>query len=246
MNTQTTIEKLKLMRLKGMAELYHSAAQSNLYNDYTTDQYIALLTDREWEYRQNRKMENLIRKADFRTAATIKNIDYSAPRGLDKNQFERLATLEFLKQKLNIIITGPTGTGKSYLAQALGHQACIFLHKTRYFTQSALAEQLHLAKIKGTYSRFLKQINQAQLLIIEDFGLQPMDNLTRNALMDIADHKYDKASFIITSQIPVNQWHQLFGEATIADAIMDRIVHSAHRIELKGQSMRKAKSIIQL
>lgn len=243
MNTQTTIEKLNLMRLKGMANTHYAATQNNLYTDYTIDQYTALLVDQEWEHRQNRKVESLLKKATFRSNASIKNIDFVTPRGLDKNTFERLATLEFMTQKLNVIITGSTGTGKSYLAQALGHHACILLHKTMYYTMGQLCEQLHLAKINGNYARFMKRIHLTNLLILDDFGLQPFDQTLRQALMDIVDQKYDTNSIIITSQIPVTKWHELIGEGTIADAIMDRLVHASHRIHLEGESMRKKRSI---
>lgn len=243
MNTQTTIEKLKMMRLKGMADIHYASTQNNLYTDYTLDQYTALLADQEWEYRQNRKIENLIKRASFRSNATIKNIDFTCHRGLDKNAFERLATLEFLDKKQNIIIVGPTGTGKSYLAQAIGHQACIMLHKTSYHNMSRLSDLIKLAKIDGNYNRLMKRIQQTQLLIIDDFGLHEFDNINRQALMDIVEYKYDQSSIIITSQIPVANWHQLIGEGTIADAILDRLVHSSHRINLSGESMRKSKSV---
>jgi len=243
MNTQSTVEKLRSMRLKGMADIHYSCTQNNLYQDYTIDQYTALLADQEWESRQNRKIENLLKKAAFRSNANIKNIDFTTHRGLDKNAFQRLATLDFLTQKLNIIITGPTGTGKSYLAQAIGHHACILLHKTKYFTMSQLSDQIKISKINGHYPRFMKSIHQTQLLILDDFGLHPLDTTTRQALMDIVDHKYDHASIIITSQIPIKEWHELIGEGTIADAILDRLVHSSHRINLKGESMRKKRAL---
>ena len=138
MNQQLTIEKLKLMRLKGMAQTHHQNLQDKLYTDYTLDQYTSLLVDQEWEHRQNRKITNLLRSASFRSNAALENIDYTTNRGLDKNVFERIASLNFIKQKENIIITGATGTGKSYLAQALGRQACIHLNRTKYFTTSRL------------------------------------------------------------------------------------------------------------
>jgi len=243
MNTQTTIEKLKTMRLKGMADIHYSCTQNNLYTDYTLDQYTALLADQEWEYRQNRKITNLIKRASFRSNVNIKNIDFTSHRGLDKNTFQRLATLDFLNKKQNIIIVGPTGTGKSYLAQALGHQACIMLHKTLYLTMSRLSDQIKLAKIDGNYYKLIKRIKQTDLLIIDDFGLNEFDKSNRQALMDIVEHKYDESSIIITSQIPVTNWHQLIGEGTIADAILDRLVHASHRINLSGESMRKARNI---
>ena len=241
MNNQTTIEKMKQMRLQGMAEYHYTNSQNHLHQEYTIDQYIALLIDQEWEYRQNKRMETLIAAAKFKEIASIKDIDYSAVRNLDKNNFERLASLSFIKSKENIIIIGATGTGKSYLAQALGCQSCISLYKTLYFNTSKLMEKVKIARLEGTYTKFLDKIEKCNLLILDDFGLFEFDTITRQVLMDIIESKYDKSSIIITSQIPVNKWHQLIGEGTIADAILDRIVYSSHRLNLEGESMRKNK-----
>jgi DNA replication protein DnaC len=239
MNQQQTIERMKNMRLLGMAQIHYTNVQDQLCQDYTIDQYIALLVDQEWEHRHNRKMNTLIKNARFRAQATIDNIDYTAHRGLDKNTFERLATLGFLLKNQNIIITGPTGIGKSYLAQAIGRKACIELHRTLYYSTARLIDDIHLARIQGTYHKLINNIQKAKLLILEDFGLLPFDQNGRQALMDIVEHKYDQSSLIITSQLPVKNWHQLIGEGTIADAILDRIIHSSHRIVLEGESMRK-------
>lgn len=243
MNRQTTIEKMKAMRLKGMAKSHYSNMENNLYQDYTLDQYTAHLVDQEWENRQNRKIENLIRYARFTQSAEIKNIDYTAKRGLDKNVFERLASLHFLERKENILFTGPTGTGKSYLAQAIGRQACLNLKKTIYFTSSQLIDQINLAKIQGTYHKLITKVQKSALLIIDDFGLHPIDTTARKALLDIVDYKYEQSSMIFTSQIPIAQWHDLIGESTIADAILDRLIHSSHTIKLKGKSMRSKRKL---
>ena len=243
MNNQNTIGKMKQMRLKGMAEYHYQTTQNKLHQDYTTDQYLALLVDMEWESRQNRKMDTLIKAAGFKIDANINDIDYSSSRSLDRNYFERLASLNFIKNKENIIITGATGTGKSYLAQALGHQSCINMHKTMYFNISKLMEQIKINKLEGSYTKFLNKIENTQLLILDDFGLYEFDNTARYALMDIVETKHDKSSIILTSQIPVKMWHELIGEGTIADAILDRIIYSSHRIELEGESMRKNRLI---
>jgi len=243
MNQQLTIEKMKSMRLQGMAQTHYSNLENKLYQDYTLDQYIALLVDQEWEFRQNRKIKNLLRFAKFRTSASIKNIDFTANRNLDKNTFDRLATLNFLDKKENIIITGATGTGKSYLAQALGHQACLCLFKTKYLTTMQLMDDINLAKLQGTYHKLIRTLQRTDLLILDDFGLQPFDQNARQALMDIVEFKYDQSSIIINAQIPVASWHELIGEGTIADAILDRLVHSSHRINLKGDSLRKNRKI---
>jgi len=239
MNQQQTIERMKNMRLLGMAHTHYTNVNDQLCQDYTIDQYIALLVDQEWEYRHNGKMNTLLKNARFRTQATIDNVDYTAHRGLDKNAFERLATLNFLAKNQNIIITGPTGIGKSYLAQAIGRKACVELHRTLYYSTARLIDDIHLARIQGTYHKLINNIQKAKLLILEDFGLLPFDQNGRQALMDIVEYKYQQSSLIVTSQIPVANWHQLIGEGTIADAILDRIIHTSHRIVLKGESLRK-------
>ncbi|NJO02900.1 MAG: ATP-binding protein [Bacteroidia bacterium] len=239
MNNQNTIEKMRQMRLTGMADLHYNNLQSANYQDYTIDQYLALLIDQEWEFRQERKINGLVAKANFKYQASIRDIDYTHPRNLDRNLFERLTSLDFIKRKENIIITGPTGSGKSYLAQALAMHACWMLYKTIYFNMARLMDQVKLAKLQGDYLKFLKKIQNSELLILDDFGLTSIDQVQRQALLDIVEYKYDTASIIFTSQIPVKDWHGLIGEDTIADAILDRIVYSSHRIELNGESMRK-------
>jgi DNA replication protein DnaC len=243
MNQQQTIERMKNMRLMGMAQTHHNNVQNQLCQDYTTDQYLALLVDQEWEYRHNRKMNTLLKNARFRNQAAIEDIDYSAQRGLDKNTFDRLASLDFLAKNQNIIITGPTGIGKSYLAQALGRKACFNLYRTLYYTTARLIDDIHIARIQGTYHKLINNIQKAKLLILEDFGLVPFDQKGRQALMDIVEYKYDQSSLIITSQIPVANWHQLIGEGTIADAVLDRIIHASHRINLNGESLRKNRKV---
>lgn len=241
MNNQNTIEKMKQMRLSGMAQMHYTNITNNINMDYTIDQYITMLVDQEWENRQNKKIQNLTKAARFRYPATIRDIDYSANRQLDKNTFERLALLDFVRNHENLIITGATGTGKSYLAQALGHQACIMLIKTLYFNTTRLMSHLKLSRLEGTYSKNIANLEKADLLILDDFGLNAFDNQDRQALMDIVETKHDRSSLIISTQIPVSGWHELIGEPTIADAILDRIVHSSHRIQLKGESLRKNK-----
>jgi len=241
MNNQTTIEKLKQMRLNAMAQMHYTNTQNNINMEYTIDEYVGMLVDREWEEKQNRKIKNLIKNARFRFPATIQDIDYTANRQLDKNTFQRLALLDFIRNKENIIITGATGTGKSYLSQALGHQACMMMFKTLYYNTGRLMEHLKLARLEGTYSKIILAIEKVNLLILDDFGLASFDNQARQALMDIVESKHNCTSIIISSQIPVSGWHDLIGEGTIADAILDRIVYSSHRIQLKGESLRKRK-----
>lgn len=239
MNNNQTIEKLRNMRISAMADLHVQYVKTNQANDLTPDEYLALLTDHEWEYRKNKKISRLMSAAGFRQKASIADINYSASRNLDKNMFSRLATMDFLSKNENIIITGASGLGKSYLAQALGNQACLEYHKVLYANTARLFTKLKLSKVDGTYLKELKKMANIDLLILDDFGLQAFDNHAREALMDIIDDRYNSKSTIVSSQIPVSVWYEIIGEGTIADAILDRLVNSSHRIDLKGESLRK-------
>lgn len=239
MNNEQTIEKLKQMRLGAMAQLHLQHVRDNGVADITADEYLALLTDHQWEDRQNRKIQRLFKQAGFAQSANLAEVNYAQQRNLDKNMFTRLGTLDFMARKENIILTGASGTGKSYLAQALGHQACMMEQRAIYANTARLLKKLKLCKVDGTYLKELDKILKTDLLILDDFGLQSFDNHAREALMDIIDDRYNKASTIISSQIPVSAWYDIIGESTIADAILDRIVNSSHRLDLKGESLRK-------
>lgn len=239
MNNNQTIEKLKQMRLGAMAQLHLQHIKDNRIENITADEYLALLTDHQWEDRQNRKIERLLKQAGFKQQASLADVNYTQNRNLDKNMFTRLGILDFITRKENIILTGASGVGKSYLAQALGHQGCMMEYKTIYSNTARLLKKLKLSKVDGTYLKELGKLLKAELLILDDFGLQSFDNHARETLMDIIDDRYNKASTIISSQIPVSAWYDIIGEGTIADAILDRIVNSSHRIDLKGESLRK-------
>lgn len=239
MNNNQTIDKLKQMRLGAMAQLHLQHIKDNRIENITADEYLALLTDHQWEDRQNRKIERLLKQAGFKQQASLADVNYAQGRNLDKNMFTRLGTLDFITRKENIILTGASGVGKSYLAQALGHQGCMMEYKTIYTNTARLLKKLKLSKVDGTYLKELGKLLKADLLILDDFGLQSFDNHARETLMDIIDDRYNKASTIISSQIPVSAWYDIIGEGTIADAILDRIVNSSHRIDLKGESLRK-------
>lgn len=241
MNNDQTVEKLKDMRLTAMAELHMEHLRSNRTGKMTPDEYLALLIDHQWEDRQNRKIQRLLKTAAFKQKASMADVDYAQNRNLEKNMFERLATLDFIKRRENIILTGASGVGKSYLAQALGHQACMMEHRTVYLNTARILKRLKLAKVDGTYLKELHRLTRADLLILDDFGLQAFDNHAREALMDIIDDRYERTSTIIASQIPVSAWYDIIGEGTIADAILDRMVNSSHRVDLKGESLRKGK-----
>jgi DNA replication protein DnaC len=239
MNSNQTVEKLRQMRLSAMAELHYQNVKDNRFSGFTPDEYIALLADHEWEDRQGKKMARLIKEASFKQKASIADIDYSHSRNLDRNMFGRIATLSFIVKKENIILTGPSGVGKSYLAQALGNHACLMGYKTLYGNTSRLLSRLKLSKVDGTYLKELRKLQKTDLLILDDFGLQAFDATAREIMMDIIDDRFNETSTIVSSQIPVSAWYDIIGEGTIADAILDRLVNSSHRIDLKGESLRK-------
>ena len=239
MNAQQTVEKMKLMRLHAMAELYHQAASQNMYQQLTQDEWMTMLIDHQWEDRQNRKITRLIRTSAMTLNISVQDVDYTSNRKLDKTQYERMLSLSFIKNKENLILTGPAGIGKSYLAQAIGYQACHMLHKTQYFILARLFDHVRKWQVEGKYLQYLNGLHKTSLLIIDDFGLHPFKKGDAQILLDIIENRHLKASTIINPQIPVKGWHELIGEGTIADAILDRIVNTAHRIELDGHSMRK-------
>lgn len=236
---QETLSKMRLMNLHGMHYAFKTAVETGKTDHYTIDQFIAQLIEIEWDNRQNRKIERTIKSAAFRYKALIENIIYSPERELDKTKLLRLAQGEYLNNAENILITGSTGVGKSYIGTALGYQSCIDGYRTMYFNVGKLLSKLKIAKAEGTYQRELQKIERQQLIILDDFGLQPLDNQSRLTLLEIIEDRHGKGAVIITSQLPVNKWYDIIGDKTIADAIMDRLVHQSHRIELKGESLRK-------
>lgn len=234
-----TEEKMREMRFYGMAEAYRANLETSNASDFTKDELIDYLIDSEWNERERRRIKRRVTSAKFRYPASVENIDYGAGRNLDKNSIVRLSDCSFIKRRENIIITGPTGVGKSYLSSAIGNQACLLNYKVLYYNISKLFSNLKISKIEGRYIREVRKIENQDLLILDDYGLTGFDTEKRTALLEIIEDRHDKHSTIITSQLPVVKWHEIIGDSTIADAIMDRLVHSSHRIELAGGSMRK-------
>lgn len=241
MNNQT-LEKLRQMRLFGMHDAFKTSLENTLKEQMTQDQFIFHLVGSEWDNRRNRAIERATKQANFRYNASLAEVDYTFERGLDRNQVERLAALEFLRESKDLFITGPTGTGKSYLATALGNKACQDGFRVFYASTAKLISQLKIAKAKGTILTDLKRIERADLLILDDFGMQTFDSQGSGIMMDIIEDRHQRRSTMITSQVPVKNWHGIIGEKTVADAILDRLVHHSLRVELFGESIRKRKT----
>lgn len=236
---ETTLEKMRKMKFFGMLRTFKTSLESPGKEDITTDEMIASLIDAEWDERHNRAIEMKLKNARFRYKASLEQLYYHAERNIDRNQMMRFGECSFIDKNENILITGSTGIGKSYIASAIGHQACSLGYKVLYHNTQKLFGKLKMAKADGSYIREIAKIERHNLLILDDFGIQPFDAGARSALMEIIEDRHGKGSIIITSQVPVSKWYEVIGEQTVADAILDRIIHQAHRLELKGESMRK-------
>ena len=239
MLTQQTLEKLHQLKLTGMAQAFeHQLAQPQA-QELAFEQRLGLLVDQEILMRENRRLNRLLKAAKLRTNACVEDIDYRHPRGIDRAYMSSLISCQWIPQQLNLCITGPTGTGKTWLACALGQQACRQGLSVRYFRLPPLFERLRIAHGDGSYPRLMNQLAKTQLLILDDWGIQKITPAQRNDLMEIIEDRYGLHATLIASQLPIEHWHDYIGEATLADAILDRLLHNAHRLPLKGDSMRK-------
>ena len=242
---EQTLEKMRKMKFYGMLRSFKHATHTQSMAGLTADELIHLLVENEWDERQNRSMERSLRNARFRYKATVEGLDFHPERMLDKNRLLRLADGGYIKKGENILLTGSTGTGKSYLACALGNQACAQGHKVLYTNTNRLLTQLKMAKADGSSIKEMIKLEKQDVLILDDFGIQPLDIQGRMLLMEIIEDRHGKKSTIITSQLPITAWYEVIGDQTLADAILDRIVHDAHRLELQGESLRKKRKINQ-
>ncbi len=234
-----SIETMKQMKLEGMANAYQSILSLPINQQPEAHQMVARMLDAEQQHRSHKRMQMFLRLSKLRYHATIQDIHCSEKRNLSKDQLVLLADCSYLDRGDNVLITGATGCGKSYLACALGNHACVHGYRTLYYNMNRLTEQIALAKTDGTLIKWLDRIKKAKLVILDDFGLQPISHAVKLILLQILEDRYERSSILICSQLPVGKWHQYFDEPTIADAILDRIVPKAHRIVLKGKSLRK-------
>jgi len=237
---QQTLEKLQLLNLLAMAAAWTEQQKSTDLGSLTFDERFTFLVDAEWMHRENKRLTRCLKDAKLRLAgACVEDIDFHARRDLDKAQVRQLATCKWVDEHQNVLITGATGTGKTYLACALAQQACRKGRRALYRRSSRLFDELTLARADGTYSRLLDKLARVDVLVVDDWGLVPVKDADRHDLFEILEDRYGNRSTILTSQLPPAKWHDHLADPTLADAILDRLVHNAHRLVLKGPSRRK-------
>jgi len=240
------LDQLQQLRLTGMAKALQDQIETAHGQSLDFEERLGLMLDREMTERDNRRLQTLLRKAKLhQSAAAIEDLDWQSPRRLDQRLMAQLATLQWCRERLNLIITGPTGIGKSWIACALGNKACREGLRTRYFRLSRLFQHLQLARADGSWSKRLRELARTDCLIIDDWGLTPMTDENRRDLLEVLDDRFNIKATLVTSQLPVEHWHEYIGDSTLADAILDRLVHNSYRLHMAGESMRKQLSRVE-
>lgn len=241
MNTQETVLQLKELKLKGMASAFESMINLAVQNRPTLELAVAKMIDAENQERRDRKTEMYLKVSRLRYTALIEDIICGTDRNFTKEDLAALGDCSFIRRHENLLIEGKCGCGKSFIACALGRQACMLGYRTMYLNMNSFVEKVALSKLDGTFLKMITSLEKNDLIIFDDFGLQPMDVNTRLALLQILEERYERKSIIIASQLPITKWYDYIGDATLADAIMDRLVSNANKIELRGDSMRQKK-----
>ncbi|MGE5507965.1 MAG: IS21-like element helper ATPase IstB [Chitinophagales bacterium] len=242
MLTQQTLDKLRGMKLKGLAEGYQDQLRRTDLDSLTFDERLGLLVDQEWLHRQNRRLARRLREAKLRLPAAVEDVDYAAARGLDRALIATLANCGWLQERQNVLICGPTGVGKTFLLCALANAALRQGFTAHYYRLSRLIGDLALAKADGSYPRLMAKLAKTDLLVLDDWGLSPLAVGEARDLLEVMDDRYQNRSTAVASQLPLEDWHATIADPSVADAILDRLVHNAHKLNLKGESMRRVKN----
>ncbi|MDI6814187.1 MAG: IS21-like element helper ATPase IstB [Desulfitobacteriaceae bacterium] len=240
MLNQQTVDRLHQMRLKGMAECFVSQQQNPDLQFLSFEERFGLIVEHEWTCRQNLLLSRLLKKARLKIAACMEDIDYQRPRGLDKGLLKSMSTCQWIRSRQNVLITGPTGVGKTFIACALANAACRQGLSARYYRTPRLLTDLAIARGDGSYHRLLVKLAKIDLLVLDDWGLAPFTDIQGRDLLEVIDDRSQEKSTVIVSQLPVDHWHAILADPTLADAILDRLVHNAHKVVMRGDSMRKS------
>jgi len=239
MLNEATMEKLQTMKLYGMVDAFRAQLATSEFHQLSFEERFALLVDQQWLWKQNRAFQRRLQLAKLKQKAVIEDINYQHPRGLDRKLFRTLASSEWVRQKLNLVFTGPTGVGKSWIGCALAQKACRDGFSVLHKKTSELFRELAIAQVDGSLGRLLVRLAQIDVLLLDDFAMAPLKDSERRDFLEVCDDRYQRRCLILTSQMPVSHWHEQIGDPTLADSILDRILHNAYRIELKGESLRK-------
>lgn len=237
-----TLEKLRSLRLQGMVDALEEQRRQSNITQLDFEERLGLLVERQWLWKENRGLATRLKEAQFKINAALEDLDYRSSRGLKRAQIDQLRASQWVQNHRNCLITGPTGSGKTHLGCALGHQACRDGHRTLYFYAPKFFRALETARADGSLFQFFKKLARRPLIVIDDFGISSVSGKLYREFLEMLDDRQGQGATLITSQFPVSQWHETIADATVADAILDRLVHNAYRLELKGESMRKSKT----
>jgi len=243
MLNEQTFDKLYAMKLIGMAEGFKEQLEQPSFRDLSFEERLGMLVERHWSWKENKRLNRLLKDAKLKLQACLEDIDYKTPRGLEKSLIMSLASCNWIRKHQNLLISGPTGVGKTFLACAFAQKACREGFRTFYIRSPQLFYHIALARADGSYATLIKRLSKTHLLVLDDLGLAPLTETERRYLLEVIEDRTGSTSTLITSQLPTDRWHDHVGEPTIADAIMDRLIHNAHQIQLKGGSMRKKQKL---
>ena len=243
MLNEQTFDQLYAMKLLGMAEGFKEQLEQPSFQDLSFDERFGMLVERQWSWKENKRLNRLLKDAKLKLHASVEDIDYRSPRGLEKSVILHLASCNWIRNHQNLLISGPTGVGKTFLACAFAQRACREGYRTFYIRFPQFFYQIALSRADGSYGNLMKKLSKTHLLAIDDLGLAPLTDTERRDLLEVIEDRNGSGSTLITSQLPIENWHDHIGDPTIADAILDRLIHNAHRIQLKGGSMRKKQKL---